>query len=216
MNIIPHKKATSAYTFIEIRDGVRKCARHLNEETIMNEMNCDMGLADEITDFLFDNRYIEHKGSSEKFYKLTELGRRFMASSARPPITRKTADRNIEELKERCRKVNDDDEYYFKVKKVYTFGSYNTKKKRISDIDLIVVLTPTPNQTTEEFIEEEWSRGKSFNSYMDQLFWPERKTVRFLKNRRAALDIYTQIDDVDGIFNKIEGLTMKKLKLLRF
>lgn len=215
MNIQPHKLATSKFTFIEIRDSLRKCHRCLNEKNLMSILDCDMDLADEVTDFLFNNRYIKYKSTGEKYYTLTTIGRQFMAASAKHPITRETADRNIEELKVRCREVNNDDRYYFKVKKVYTFGSYNTKKKRISDIDLIIVLTSSTEQTEEEFMEEE-SHLRTFKSFSEEIYWPQRKTVQFLKNRRSALDIYTVMEDVERIFNKIEGLNMKKLKLVKF
>jgi predicted nucleotidyltransferase len=84
-----------------------------------------------------------NRGRGLKTWTTTELAQSFGAASAAKPITRQTAERELEEFLSRVECVNRRSYFLAKVTKVVVFGTYlRPEVDRLGDVDLAVELQP--------------------------------------------------------------------------
>lgn len=146
---------------------------------------------------------------NERGYEATLKGRSLALASAAKPITRKTADRVVEEFMNRVKSINSDSYFLYKVSKVDIFGSYLTDKEKISDIDISVEIQPKYN-TEEQWEKEEARRqeacdkGINFPNIVEQLCWPMTEVLKRLKNHSRAISLHNG----DKIIGKVEHKTI--------
>src|SRR6266516_5848085 len=76
----------------------------------------------------------------ERRYKRSLAGSTLAQAYAAKPLQRATAERKLSDFLGRVRRINEDDYYLYRVKKVLIFGSYLTAAERINDIDVAVDL----------------------------------------------------------------------------
>jgi hypothetical protein len=101
----------------------------------------DAATAEQIQRGLLEEGYIEPSGSpfGPEHWHLTLKGSALANARARKPITRKTAERLIEEFLARVREVNAGD-YAYRVRRVIVFGSFLSDSADLGDVDLSIEL----------------------------------------------------------------------------
>jgi hypothetical protein len=130
------------------------------------------------------------------YWHNTLKGNALANASAAGPITRATAERNLQEFLARVEQVNTSDTYAYAVRKVVVFGSYLTTTPTLNDIELALELIPkSPDpqhmrRWSEQRVQAAKDEGKTFMSAMDALFWPLQEVLVFLKARLRALSLH--------------------------
>jgi hypothetical protein len=119
-------------------------------------------------------------------------------AKAGKPITRRTADRLVEEFLVRVNEINACDDYVFRVTQVVIFGSYLSDSPTLGDVDLSIILShryddPEEHKRhcearTQHALEE----GRNFPTFLQELAWPEEEIWRILKGRSRGLSLHDE------------------------
>lgn len=108
-------------------------------------------------------------------------------------VTRKKADKIIQELLERVKMinaVNDPFVYPFKITRVVLFGSYiNTTKDKLGDIDVSVETAQTWIAGQDRDIRSHYAQIMGAHSFFDSITSAERYIRKILRNNSTALSI---------------------------
>lgn len=129
----------------------------------------------------------------------TQNGRRLSGASAAKPITRKTAEKAINELLKRANEINKLNKFAFHVKKITLFGSYISDKEFIGDIDIIVELENSTKDINafqticNNRIEIAKLNGRCFSYWMQEELWPYNEVLYFLKNHKRSLSFHSTV-----------------------
>jgi hypothetical protein len=125
-----------------------------------------------------------------------------MASFGKP-ISRKTADRLVTGLVDRAREYNADGSKPLFIAQIRIFGCYlHQGVDPLGDVD--VELSDGRRITDPKEVREYTkASARTFGSYIDQLFWPQKELVQHLRNRSAALNIALENIDVFTETSKI-------------
>lgn len=144
----------------------------------------------------------------------TEKGRRLGVTRANPPITRAKADLLLAELLERVEKVNSNADLVYKVENVKVFGSYLSDQEILGDIDVAIKLEKKVSgkaliSKTEERLKLALKNGRTFSSFIDQLYWPRLEVMLQLGTRKKGLSLH--YDGEDEVLNRTESKTVFQL-----
>jgi predicted nucleotidyltransferase len=126
---------------------------------------------------------------------LTDKGRELRRSTAAKPVSRKTADRVLQDFMIRVEEINASDEYLMSVARVVVFGSYLTDKDRIGDLDIAVDLkkrweSGMPTERYSELMHAHFRKsGRTTKTITDHLAWPSEQVKLRLKNRTRTISI---------------------------
>lgn len=126
-----------------------------------------------------------------------------MASFGRP-ISRKTAHLLVSGLLERAKGYNADPDKPLFLNTLRVFGSYlNPEIDPLGDVDIELTYG---RRITDQRALSEYARaeGRSFNTYMDELRWPQTELVQHLKKRSAFISI--TLEDITRITDRFETL----------
>ncbi len=151
---------------------------------------CDHGRAlDIIRQFLAEGLIEKDERPDE--YTTTKSGSRVAASTATPPITRKTANSNIQMLIERAHQISVSDDFIDKVESMWVFGSYVRLAETLGDLDVFVMIKPKDPQRTDhaEHLHGRRTHPQPFSNYVDQLQWHRTQVYRYLRNRKHSISI---------------------------
>ncbi len=136
-------------------------------------------------------------------YQVGDQGHMLANASAAKLITRKTADRVLQEFMERVRIVNASTLYAYKVETAVLFGSMLSDKERLGDVDIAIELRAATKDRHEfqELLENRWIAGlesdKLFRSNFELLAWPETEVRFFLKSRSRSLSLHRLGDFIE-------------------
>src|SRR6266516_1173393 len=103
-------------------------------------------------------------------YKRTLAGSTLAQASAARPLQRRTAEQRLADFLARVRRINEDDYYLYRVKKVLVFGSYLTAAARINDIIVAIELVhrrqdpDRPSTLRDARIREAMRKGRRFGN----------------------------------------------------
>ncbi len=145
---------------------------------------------------------VEADSRTEERWSTAPKGRTLALASAARPLRRTTAERKLREFLERVEDVNREKRFLLKVTRVVVFGSYLSAKERINDIDLAVRLEPKEadrerhHQLWQEHVEEAFMGGRVFQNFVDQLAWPEKGVLLYLKSKSRAISLHSFDDPV--------------------
>lgn len=153
---------------------------------------------------LLDEGYMElnecHSEDGKAFYHPTLKGCSLALASAAKPVTRKTAEKKIEEFLKRVEEVNKNEYFLYRVDKAVVFGSYLSDQERINDIDIAVVAN-RKHDDFEKFYNETMKRasdaeakGRRFSSANSMLYYTWDEVMLFLKSRSRAISLHSSID----------------------
>lgn len=131
---------------------------------------------------------------------VTEKGRRFGLATATSPISRQKATKLLNELIERAKTINSNDDLAYVVEYIKVFGSYLSDKDSLGDLDVGFKLIA--RYSGEDFtvynqkrIDLAKSTGKSFSSFIDEISWPHKEVMLMLKNRQKGLSLHNEETD---------------------
>jgi len=153
------------------------------------------------------------------WYKRSLAGSTLAQASAARPLQRATAERKLSDFLGRVRRINEDDYYLYRVKKVLVFGSYLTTAERINDIDVAVDLVhrwqdPDKHARLRDArIEEAMRSGRRFGNISEEVSWPQMEALLALKARSRAISLHPTDDailhraDSRVVFEDAESLT---------
>ncbi|MFB9651626.1 hypothetical protein [Pseudarthrobacter oxydans] len=147
---------------------------------------------------------VDHRGDT--WWDTTIRGNALAMASFGKPISRKTADRLVFKLLERARAYNADPAKPTFIDTLRVFGSYlDPEIDPLGDVDIELTYG---RRITDPKVLSAYVRasGRSFNTYLDQLMWPQTELVQHLKNRSAFLNITTEdiallTDRAETIYN---------------
>src|SRR5260370_26141820 len=126
--------------------------------TIAEVLGTDRSMAKQVYQELCREGYIEPVPEHHLFYEpdhwfTTIKGNALAHASTRKPITRKTAERLVEEFLARVREVNAGD-YAYRVRRVIIFGSCLSDEGEVpavGDVDLSIVLAARYSDPDQQF-----------------------------------------------------------------
>lgn len=136
--------------------------------------------------------------AGDGWWVTTTTGNALAMASFAKPITRTTADKLLSGLVDRVRSWNENPDRLISIDEVVVFGSYlDPTVDRLGDVDIAVTLSHWPEgQSLDTFNKRVKAHcrasGRTFTSFVDELFWPTKEAIQTLKNRSTALNITTE------------------------
>ncbi len=87
-----------------------------------------------------------------------------------------------------------DCDFLYWIEEVVVFGSILTNKSRLSDIDISIRLAKKLEAKEFSVAAERRTRlaaanGRSFRNIVDEVYWPEREVLLFVKSRSRAISL---------------------------
>ena len=87
-----------------------------------------------------------------------------------------------------------DCDFLYWIEEVVVFGSILTNKSRLSDIDISIRLEKKLEAKEFSVAAERRTRsaaatGRSFRSIVDEVYWPEREVLLFVKSRSRSISL---------------------------
>lgn len=134
------------------------------------------------------------------FYQVDDRGHMLVNASAAKPITRKSANRVLQEFMKRVDIVNIRDTYAYTVESVVLFGSMLSDKELLGDVDLALELQPAVpdregfDQWREDRYDVAMNNGMRFGTTLEKLAWPRTEVLRYLKSRSRSLSLHSLED----------------------
>jgi predicted nucleotidyltransferase len=137
--------------------------------------------------------------------KETEKGRRFGIATADPAITRQKADALLNELIERAKAINANEDLVYIVERIKVFGSYLSNKDMLGDLDVAVKLTRKYEgndftKQNQQRISIALKNGRQFSNYINEIYWPHTEVMLMLKTKKKGLSLHDE--DADEIIKK--------------
>ncbi len=184
--------------------AIRKLLKHVQRlqggtlDIITEQLKVNTTTAEQIYHDLLREGYIkpsEPIAAGYESWLLTWKGSALANASTRKPMTRKTAERLVEEFLERVRQVNASD-YAYRVGRVIVFGSFLSDSPTLGDVDFSIELVDSyPNALAREAghkarIAAAQASGRNFRDSMEMLCWPEQEVLLKLKNRSPSLSLH--------------------------
>jgi len=133
----------------------------------------------------------------DQFWYTTVKGNALANATARKPISRKTADRLIQEFLIRVQHINAGD-YAYRVKRVIVFGSYLSDAPTMNDVDLSLDLedryqdVEARKKGHEARIAAAEEAGRHFKDYVQVLVWPQQEVYLYLKHHSPSLSFHEE------------------------
>jgi len=172
-------------------------------ETVANRLKLSDARAQALVSELLRLGYIERSDVADgKHYHITLTGSTFALASAARPLTRKTAERKLDEFLDRVRAVNASQSFAFRIRRVLVFGSYLTDQERLNDIDIAIDMVPREDgpekhkAANQARIRAAEQAGRQFSSFQDECMWPTKEVYLFLKSRSKAISLHPIWDAV--------------------
>jgi predicted nucleotidyltransferase len=142
-----------------------------------------------LREYLVDN-------DGQTWWETTIKGNALAQASFGRPITRATAQRHLAAVIERAHRFNADESHLIEITELVVFGSYlDPDIQHLGDLDLGVAFhsrIPDPTGAdgrTKILLSYAKASGRSFNTLLDQLFWPEQEALLTLRNRSGVINI---------------------------
>ncbi|PTT68654.1 hypothetical protein [Arthrobacter sp. HMWF013] len=145
---------------------------------------------------------VDHRGDT--WWDTTVQGNALAMASFGKPISRKTANRLVSELLERARAYNADPVKPLFLNSLRVFGSYlNPEIDPLGDVDIELTYG---RRITDPKVVSAYARasGRSFNTYVDQLMWPQTELVQHLRKRSAFINI--TLEDITQLTDRSETI----------
>jgi hypothetical protein len=127
-------------------------------------------------------------------WETTFKGAALAMASFASPITRAKAQQLLDGVLQRAREYNADDAKPFLVNVVKVFGSYlDLSVDKLGDLDLDIEFEPRTSARAEPeaMLEYAQQSRRSFSTFVDQLFWPQRELLQILRRRSAYINVHT-------------------------
>jgi hypothetical protein len=138
-------------------------------------------------------RALEREGliaAQEDFWEATEHGHALTMATAAAPLRRATAERLTEQVIQRAREINRNDELAFRVRWLALFGSCMDGVERPNDVDIACSLKTGFDGEEQRILEDERrvARGR-FTNTGEWAAWPKLEVLKKLKAGSHRLSI---------------------------
>ncbi len=183
---------------LAIRKLLRNYGTHIRVDTIADLLDVDTETAKQVLKDLATEGYIEASEGFQEMWHTTMQGNALANAKAGKPITRRTADRLIEEFLTRVNEINACNDYAFCVTQVIIFGSYLSDSPTLGDVDLSIELShryddpQEHKRNREERIQHALQEGRNFPTFLHKLSWPEQEVWHILKGRSRGLSLHDE------------------------
>jgi hypothetical protein len=126
------------------------------------------------------------------------------------PVGRALAQRRLDEFLERVRDANAREEYLHWIDRVVLFGSLlDPTVDPVGDVDLVVTLSqrypPDGNRDMVQRIQEfnEMHDAPRFSNIVEELWFPERRLIRYLKGQSTIFSIAQHDPIVEQVDHRV-------------
>jgi hypothetical protein len=188
---------------LEVRDFLR---RWRSSAFRIDDLQARFGdQATDILEALKQRAIVDHAPvwRDEVRYAMTAQGGTFLNALAVPPVRRETAERALQEFLVRCREVNSDNHFAYKVERATVFGSFLSSADRVGDVDIALRICPKvkfgdPDRWMAKVGQQVRAAkrgGRRFSSYFEELAFGVTSVQQRLKNRSRVLQF---TDESDG------------------
>ena len=162
-------------------------------------------------DCLLKNNFIQKKDKWD--FSTTVKGNALSSAKFIKPVDRSKAEKLVNELIVRAKKINNDKYFITYVEKIYAFGSYIKKTQDVGDIDLVIKLSLKENITNDDVERISFERTKNKKmSYIDSVFFAQEiEPMRFLKNKQSYLSFH-RMDELKQLKIKPKLIFKRKKK----
>ena len=137
------------------------------------------------------------RGIGEKAWVISQMGQSFAIAKASKPITRKRAEKALDEFMMRVRRVNSDGYFLAEVTGVVLFGSMlRVDMDKLGDVDIGVSLKAKERkferlrELNAQRVKECESQGRKIGGLLERSFWWRLEVLRFLKGRSRAISLH--------------------------
>lgn len=185
--------------------AVRDALRRTGAEFRRGEFQQALGVADAgwVLDALICQGYLVRRDDSS--FELTVKGHALRLASAARPISRATARARLGDLLRRVDEVNTDPLFLYGVSLVLVFGSYLSEAEQLSDLDIVLSLSPKLDPGSDAY-RTAWSellcmaeeQGTRLRSFAEQLAWPHVHVHRHLKQRSRVYSFH-DLEEIVGL-----------------
>lgn len=137
----------------------------------------------------------------EDYWLATERGHALAMATAARPLRRATARRLIDEVVERARAINGDNEFAYRVQRLVVFGSFLAGAERPNDVDIACSLVARFDGERQRVLEDERRRNKgSFANTSEWAAWPKLEVLKKLKSGSRGLSV----QEISCLMKKID------------
>ncbi|MCP2284173.1 hypothetical protein APR04_003093 [Promicromonospora umidemergens] len=173
-------------------------------EYIAHVVKVDVAEADRLLHQLESGGYVTHQsleydGEPEAWWNTTLLGSGLAGASFLKPINRAKAEALLAGVLDRAASYNSDPGKPVWIERISLFGSLlDQGATDFGDIDLHVVLEDrAEHDAAEAALAYARASGRTFQSWIDRLFWAKTEAKQILRNRSGYLSIHTEdLNDV--------------------
>jgi len=210
---INSKEILFGQPILKIREVVRHAMRQRLWGSSKSEVICKVAgilkepnpFAKEVVKQMIQEEYLFIKkvkyGVSYQYeLKETIKGRRLGITKANPPISREKATQLLNELINRAKAINANNELVYFVDSLKVFGSYLSDKEVLGDLDVGIKLKRKYDddqfaQKSEQRSDLAIENGRRFSNWTDKLFWSETEVLLMLKARQRGLGLHKLDED---------------------
>lgn len=198
-----HIEATAVLAgqpILAIRELLKRAGsrEHGSSQFIEQVLNVDAATAVEVLRTLREHGYVEQAAgdSPDEWWRTTVKGNALAQASAAPAVTRATAARALDDLLQRVREVNADDDLAYVVERVILFGSYLSEAQKVNDVDVAVQVRRRSDDDAHfrrqcsERVSRALDRGRVFSSFLNQVLWPQSEIYHLLKSGSRVIKLH--------------------------
>ncbi len=194
---------------------IRKLLRQSDQFLSVDDVTKVLGLKGEIALRLL--KTLERQGVIErntsapdpnKNWKHTIKGGALSNALFSSPVSRRNAERALNEFMDRVREVNETSRFLFRVRKVVLFGSFLTESSTLGDLDVAIDLVPKEadarrhSELALAHANSAAQRGRRFQNFVQRLDFPAQEVRSYLKARSRIIQL---TDCNDGALTMAES-----------
>jgi len=200
---------------LTIRSILRRSVGAFRQDWLTDKFGYNPQKAHAVATAMLDAGLVERDSERETrndsrmpWFNVTEQGWSIARASAARRISRQSAEIALNALMKRVQLANANSQYLYSVTSVVVFGSYLEACESLGDVDVTVELQPRiPISEESNWIEifrlHAWDSGRSFSTLEDEIDWPRREVLLFLKSRKRSIHLqswfsFVEMKDVPG------------------
>lgn len=202
---IDRKTLICGIPIIKIRDFMRRYRTpgSFSLQTIMEYFELTKPSGINLLNELLNSGYAEQTKTDE--YEVTVRGNALAQVRFVKRMDKAKADKIFDEFMKRVAEVNEDENYIYRVSKLYLFGSYlNPETDDYGDIDIAYELERKINddnrfsEASRRITANAIADGKVFSSIVEEMYYPWNSVLRYLKNRSAYISLH-RVEDIKAL-----------------
>lgn len=199
---IDKKTLICGMPIIRIRDFMRRYRTpgSFSLQTIMEYFRLTKPSGTCLLNELLNSGYAEQIKTNE--YKVSVKGNALAQVKFVSRMNKAKADNVFNEFMKRVEEINGDENYIYRVSKLYLFGSYlNPEADDYGDIDIAYELERKINderfsEASQRIIANAIAAGKVFSSVLEEVCYPSDLVLSHLKNRSPYISLHP-MDDIE-------------------